>query len=60
VLLRWIRSGIFKQKLISIVNGIPVATLAPATGTLSFVHQMLLTGEVFCPFPVVAQQGGAT
>lgn len=40
-------------------SGMKKARVAVARKLAVIMHQMLLTGEVFCPFPEVAQQGGA-
>ena len=40
-------------------SGMKKARVAVARKLAVIMHQMLLTGELFCPFPVIAQQGGA-
>ena len=40
-------------------SGMKKARVAVARKLAVIMHQMLLTGEEFCPFPHIAQQGGA-
>ena len=40
-------------------SGMKKARVAVARKLAVIMHQMLLTGELFCPFPVITRQGGA-